>query len=139
MTVRAKENEAMATWRVGRKLGRTLYKDDQCVGMVDTPELAAEIVRAMNLIETHRVGYTVDDSHEAAARIRERFGMAGPIAHAHVVVGSSKDTGCYSRSGQACEGYMGQGCRHCGRIIGSTFPAARVRHVSPVTPKTDPR
>ena len=38
----------MATWRVGRKLGRTLYKDDQCVGMVDSPELAAEIARTMN-------------------------------------------------------------------------------------------
>jgi len=34
----------MATWRVGRKLGRTLYKDDVVVGMVDTPELASEIV-----------------------------------------------------------------------------------------------
>jgi hypothetical protein len=38
----------MKTWRVGRKLGRTLYCDDVCVGMVDTPELAAEIVAAMN-------------------------------------------------------------------------------------------
>jgi len=35
-------------WRVGRKLGRTLYKDDTCVGMVDTPDLAADIVGAMN-------------------------------------------------------------------------------------------
>lgn len=38
----------MATWRVGRKLGRTLYKDDVVVGMVDTPELASEIVGVMN-------------------------------------------------------------------------------------------
>jgi hypothetical protein len=37
-----------ARWRVGAKLGRTLYRDDRCVGMVDTPELAAEIVTAMN-------------------------------------------------------------------------------------------
>jgi hypothetical protein len=35
-------------WRVGRKLGRTLYFDDVCVGMVDTPELAARIVARMN-------------------------------------------------------------------------------------------
>lgn len=35
-------------WRVGTKLGRTLYRDNVCVGMVDTPELAAEIVAAMN-------------------------------------------------------------------------------------------
>ena len=41
-------NERTQRWRVGRKLGRTLYKDDRCVGMVDTPELAAEIVAAMN-------------------------------------------------------------------------------------------
>jgi hypothetical protein len=35
-------------WRVGRKLGRTLYLDGQCVGMVDTPTLATSIVVAMN-------------------------------------------------------------------------------------------
>jgi hypothetical protein len=38
----------MTRWRVGRTLGRTLYRDDVCVGMVDTPELAAEIVEKMN-------------------------------------------------------------------------------------------
>jgi hypothetical protein len=38
----------MSRWRVGRSLGRTLYKDDRCVGIVDTPELAAEIVEACN-------------------------------------------------------------------------------------------
>ncbi len=36
------------TWRVGNKLRRTLYRDDVCVGMVDTPELASAIVEAMN-------------------------------------------------------------------------------------------
>jgi len=35
-------------WRVGRKLGRTLYRDEVCVGMVDTPEIALAIVHAMN-------------------------------------------------------------------------------------------
>jgi hypothetical protein len=38
----------MGTWRVGRKLGRTLYVDGVCVGMVDTPALALAIVAAMN-------------------------------------------------------------------------------------------
>lgn len=38
-------------WRVGRKLGRTLYRDDVCVGMVDTRELAEEMVRSLNLFE----------------------------------------------------------------------------------------
>jgi hypothetical protein len=36
------------TWRVGTKLGRTLYRDEVFVGTVDTPEIAAEIVAAMN-------------------------------------------------------------------------------------------
>jgi hypothetical protein len=35
-------------WRAGAKLGRTLYRNDRCVGMVDSPELAAEIVAALN-------------------------------------------------------------------------------------------
>ncbi len=41
------------TWRVGRKLGRTLYLNDEVVGMVDTSELAARIVDAMNVPSTH--------------------------------------------------------------------------------------
>lgn len=36
-----------------------------------------------------------------------------------VRVGGGGDTGCYARTGKACEGYLGSGCRHCGRIIGS--------------------
>ncbi len=35
-------------WHRGRKVGRTLYRDDVLVGLVDTPELAAAIVAAMN-------------------------------------------------------------------------------------------
>lgn len=35
-------------WRVGTKLGRTLYENDRVVGMVDTPEIAARIVNTMN-------------------------------------------------------------------------------------------
>lgn len=41
---------AKPKWRVGRKLGRTLYVDDQCVGMVDDESIAADIVNAMNLV-----------------------------------------------------------------------------------------
>jgi len=36
-------------WHQGTKLGRTLYIDDICIGMVDTPELAKSIVDKMNL------------------------------------------------------------------------------------------
>jgi hypothetical protein len=38
-------------WRTGRKLGRTLYLDEACVGMVDSAAIASEIVAAMNAIE----------------------------------------------------------------------------------------
>lgn len=61
-------------WRVGGKLKRTLYRDEQLVGLVDTPELAAEIVETMN-----RVGRLLDEvrgqverEHREAAEIRER-------------------------------------------------------------------
>jgi hypothetical protein len=37
-------------WRVGRKLGRTLYLDEDCVGMVDTHDIAKRIVDAMNTL-----------------------------------------------------------------------------------------
>lgn len=39
---------ATPRWRVGTKLGRTLYRDGVCVGMLDTPELAREVVAALN-------------------------------------------------------------------------------------------
>lgn len=35
-------------WRTGRSVGRTLYKNDVLVGMVDTVEIAAQIVAVMN-------------------------------------------------------------------------------------------
>jgi hypothetical protein len=40
-------------WRVGKKLGRTLYINDQVIGMVDTVEIAKAIVAAMNEIQAH--------------------------------------------------------------------------------------
>lgn len=46
----------MSVWRVGGKLKRTLYKHDQLVGLVDTAEIAAEIVETMN-----RVGRLLDE------------------------------------------------------------------------------
>jgi hypothetical protein len=35
-------------WRVGRKLGRTIYINDVCIGMVDDVETAKLIVSVMN-------------------------------------------------------------------------------------------
>lgn len=37
-------------WRTGRKVGRTIYDaDDRLIGLMDTPELAAWVVLAVNL------------------------------------------------------------------------------------------
>ncbi|MGA7949695.1 MAG: hypothetical protein WCA45_05990 [Thiobacillaceae bacterium] len=35
-------------WRVGRKVGRTIYYNDGLVGMMDTPKLAEQVVAALN-------------------------------------------------------------------------------------------
>lgn len=41
----------MSTWRVGRKVGRTVYQDDELIGVMDTAELAEKVVRAVNLAD----------------------------------------------------------------------------------------
>jgi hypothetical protein len=46
----------VAIWRVGRKVGRTIYRqiavepsdNDELIGVMDTPELAALVVAAVN-------------------------------------------------------------------------------------------
>ena len=38
----------MGNWRVGRKVGRTIYDGDTLIGVMDTPELAARVVEAVN-------------------------------------------------------------------------------------------
>lgn len=38
-------------WRVGTKVGRTIYIDDQLVGMMDTPELARQVVDAVSMVD----------------------------------------------------------------------------------------
>lgn len=40
--------ELTCNWRQGRSVRRTIYVNDVLIGMVDTPELAASIVSAMN-------------------------------------------------------------------------------------------
>lgn len=40
----------MAEWRVGGKLKRTLYWNNELVGLADTPEIAGEIVETMNRV-----------------------------------------------------------------------------------------
>jgi hypothetical protein len=36
------------TYRVGRHLGRTIYRDDELIGIMDTPELGSLVVEALN-------------------------------------------------------------------------------------------
>lgn len=57
----------MTEWRTGSKLGRTLYRDEVFVGCMDTPELAAEVVAALNgrlraLAPAERIAATLDDT-----------------------------------------------------------------------------
>lgn len=49
MTVTSALSDAPRPWRVGRKLGRTVYDaDDQLLGLLDTRELALLVVAAVN-------------------------------------------------------------------------------------------
>lgn len=41
----------MPPWRVGRNLGRTLYLDDECVGMLDDARLARALVEGLALLD----------------------------------------------------------------------------------------
>lgn len=48
-----------APWRVGRKVGRTIYDaNDVLIGVMDTPGLAARVVHAVNLSapRAHTIG-----------------------------------------------------------------------------------
>lgn len=59
----------MSTWRVGTKLGRTLYKDNELVGLMDTPELARAVVAALNLVEAlHVAEQAKKDSEQEECR-----------------------------------------------------------------------
>lgn len=62
-------------WRVGRKLGRTLYLDGQCVGMVYRPDLAADIVASMNAIGVCRdCGKTLEPGYNMCERCASAHG-----------------------------------------------------------------
>lgn len=66
-----------APWRTGRKLGRTLYQrtytdapsdDDKFLGIMDTPELAQQVVAAVNALhEREHGGYDPRTEVEAHA------------------------------------------------------------------------
>jgi len=47
-TTEPQAKTAIGQWRVGSKVGRTIYLDNKLVGLVDTIELATQIVNTMN-------------------------------------------------------------------------------------------
>lgn len=108
------------TWRTGRTLGRTLYVDEHVVGMVDTPELAARIVTALNsaaLVE------------ECASSGSLHSRLARAIA-AHWLHGEARGSGC------AC-GWTGAGgsyAEHLSDVILPVIAAARAADDRPASP-----
>ena len=79
----------MSEWRVGRTLGRTLYRDDVCVGMVDTSAIAAEIVALMNGFEVDLIRSVdlireadVEEQKKARAIVDEWSFRGGEYRHA---------------------------------------------------------
>lgn len=57
--------QPVGRWRTGNKLGRTLYRDEVCVGIVDTPEIAAELVAAANGNDMRRLRAEYDRGRQA--------------------------------------------------------------------------
>jgi hypothetical protein len=69
----------VAEWRAGRSTGRTLWRDEQLVGMVDSPVVAAEIVETMN-----RVDRLLDEVERQTGRKRShRWACCGSTNPAH--------------------------------------------------------
>jgi hypothetical protein len=67
-------------WRVGTKLGRTLYRDEVLVGLVDTPEIAAEIVAAMNALANQPAAPARTDKSDRGKSLTEAFTRATQYA-----------------------------------------------------------
>ena len=55
----------MSKWRVGRKIGRNLYRGDEPIAMLATEELAQEIADRLN------IGSRVDTLEAENAELRE--------------------------------------------------------------------
>ena len=68
------------SWRVGRKVGRTIYiqrgaepsDDDPLIGVMDTPDLAREAVDAFNWVSSLRDAPDVDVTQISFQRRRLR-------------------------------------------------------------------
>lgn len=76
-------------WRVGQKLGRTLYKDEILVGMMDTVVLAEQVVAVMNTSDS-RIRETLDNDwflRTLVERLETKMGLERPFTAAHIAKG----------------------------------------------------
>lgn len=72
----------MASWRVGRTLGVTLYRDEVFVGHVSTAEIALEIVAAMRVVEK-----MIDPQESGRERSPACPNCPGPtVPHQHMAI-----------------------------------------------------
>jgi hypothetical protein len=62
--------EAEPIWRAGNHNGRTLYRNGECVGQVDTPKLGAQVVAALNAKQARTQPPNMTDADRSALRLR---------------------------------------------------------------------
>lgn len=77
---------ANENWRVGSKLGRTLYRDGICVGMVDSPEIAAEIVEAMDAVRARSANSVLVPADQLKALQDERDRLKAQAIEARALI-----------------------------------------------------
>lgn len=86
-------------WRVGEKLLRTVYRDNQFVGLMDTAELARAVVDAMNADESRWENLPqqvkVDGSTQASDFLDEPCWCGHtPVTHRARPEGGCEEGGC---------------------------------------------
>jgi hypothetical protein len=85
-------------WRVGTKLGRTLYLDNKVVGMVDTVELAAEIVAAMNAVYSSSDTSTPSVVGEKPCHHKRKYGIVA--GECRIICGTCGELMCGDCNGK---------------------------------------
>lgn len=70
------------TWRVGRSVGRTLYIGDRLVGLMDTPDLAEQVVMCVNGSPTvYPEDLTTEFYDPPDALAHENYGRGVRVTH----------------------------------------------------------
>ena len=83
-------------WRTGRKVGRTVYIGDELVGVMDTPELAEQVVRAVNIdrmatTTEHDTGCGSCSQHVRVNRLRAELNLISGGWESRVRLREEKD------------------------------------------------